>query len=317
MRRALCGVLLLAACPSAPRKWTLLGDGLDRVPLCAWGPARGDVWLGGGGVGAGPGALLLHWDGHELAEVATGRAETIWWVHGTSAKDVWAVGERGLALHAAGGAFSPVATGTTATLYGVWAASPTDAWVAGGSPAGNGPNDVLLHWDGAAWSAAQLPDAVGAAYFKVWGRAKDDVFVVGQGTALHWDGRAWTRTPVPTKTALFTVHGGGRGVFAIGGPPPVLLSWDGKAWGPVALPPEASSIMSGVFVTDDAVFLTGERGQRYRWDGKTFADDTETPPTTADLHAVFMGSDGDGFAVGGNYLNPVPSLRGTVLRWAP
>lgn len=306
--------------PPAPKRWTTLTNTLDRVPLCVWGSAPNDAYLGGGGLGSGRPTLLLHDDGKVLTEIATGRTETIWWLHGSSANDVWAVGEQGLALHSDGTTFNAVPTGTTATLYGVWAAAPNDAWAVGGSPGGGGPNDVLLHYDGAAWSAVPAPSPNGESYFKVWGRAANDVFVVGQGVALHYDGLAWKKVSVPTSTMLLTVNGGAQGVFAIGGPPPTLLRWDGQAFVSVPTPFEMSGIMSGVAVGPETIFVVGERHQRYRFDGvSTFVDDGIEGDSWADLHAVWADRDGNALAVGGNYMSLGATIppRGTVLRYGP
>ena len=304
----------------APR-WTLLRDALDRIPVCVWGTSPDDVLVGGGSFGAGGGALLMRWDGATLTEVPTGRTESIWWLHGVSSRDFWAVGENGLALHWDGQRFTTVPTGTTATLYGVWAATATDVWAVGGTASGSGPNDVLLHYDGVAWKLVTVPSPANATFFKVWGRSANDVFVVGQGGALHYDGVTWTREPLP-GISLFTVHGGARGVYAIGGPPPTLLRRDGAGWSPVRVPEDMSGIMSGVYVDADAVHMVGERHQRFRFDGQaTFLDDSAAGAESlarVDLHAVWGDGRGGAFAVGGNYMmlgSPGTKPRGAVLRF--
>lgn len=311
-----------ASADAAPAKrWSVLRDGLDRIPVCVWGSGPGDVLVGGGGFGSGGGALLMRWNGAELVEVPIARSESLWWLHGTSATDVWVVGEKGLALHGDGKAFTPVPTGTTATLYGVWAAAPNDVWAVGGTPSGAGPSEVLLHYDGAAWKPVDLPPPASGTLFKVWGRSASEVYVVGQGGSLRYDGSAWTREPRPGVT-LFTVHGGPRGVFAIGGPPPTLLRREGAAWAPVRTPEDMSGVMSGVFVASDAVHLVGERHQRFRFDGQaTFTNDSDEAGeglARVDLHGVWADSEGVAFAVGGNYMmlaSPGTKPRGTVLRY--
>ena len=56
-------------------------------------------------------------------------------------------------------------------------------------------------------------------YFKVWGSARDDVFIVGQnGAALHYDGTAWKRVVTGTHATLLTVTGrSSSDVWAVGG----------------------------------------------------------------------------------------------------
>lgn len=337
MMRARFGVLVLGClvggCSDGPappvdawpvtRVWSVLREGLDRVPLCVWGSAPDDVWVGGGGLKSVAKTLLLHGPPEALTEVPLPYGATIWWIHGVGADDAWAVGEHGLALHWDGATWTPTDARTTATLYGVYAAAPGDVWAVGGDPTGHEPDDVLLHFDGIKWAPVAPPSLYGVTYFKVWGSSATDVHVVGQaGRALHYDGASWAEVPSGTDTTIFTVHGAAPDrAFAIGGPPATLLQWDrAGAWQPVAVPPEMSGTMTGVFAdASGVVFVTGERGQKFVRDGSgDFHDGTDQEPTPADLHAVWGDGAGNAIAVGGNYValsapGVVPS--GVVLRY--
>jgi hypothetical protein len=320
-------LLVASACSKTPdgstsaASWSVMAGDLDRVPLCAWGAGTDGVWLGGGGLAVDARALLLRDDGTQLSEVSVPATSTIWWIHGTSADDAWAVGERGLVLHWDGAAWSVVAAPTTANLYGVFAAGPNDVWAVGGSPTGAGPNDVLVHYDGRAWTLVPPPRAVGATYFKIWGLSPRDVHVVGSaGLALHYDGTTWNEVPTGSKATLVTVHGGAAGVFAVGGPPPTLLRWDGAAWKSEPLDPAMSGSLTGLFVdASGTTFVTGEHYQRFRRDASgAFANDTDAPALFGDLHAVWGDGRGDAVAVGGNYVAlTAPGVRpkGIVVRY--
>ena len=315
-------IALLLGCspPPTPQPesatWHLVRE-LDRVALTVHVAGEGDVWVGGGGLATGPGALLLHGDGTRFDEIDTGRPETVWWIGGSARDDLWAVGERGLAMHGDGARWTSVDTGTTATLFGVFARAKDDAWAVGGSPNGAGPTDVLLHWDGVRWSAI-APPTKGATFFKVWGG--DELIVVGLGVALRGDGTTWTELPVPGRTSLFTVAGGASGIFAVGGGPATLLRLGDGGFEPLPLTDTASGILSGVAVAPDgSLFVVGERGQRYRREvGGTLHDDSrdlELPGI--DLHAT-AAARGGAFAVGGNYMaltRPGTKARGVILRY--
>jgi len=320
--RALAIAIVALGCssqtPEPEARWQVVSE-LDRVALTVHVTGDRDVWIGGGGLGTGPGALLLHGDGARFDEIATGRSETIWWIGGSAPDDVWAVGERGLALHGDRNGFVPRDTGTSATLFGVWASARDDAWAVGGSPNGAGANDVLLHWDGRAWNAIAPPTSR-ATYFKVWGRARDDVYVVGTGVALHFDGSTWNVMSLPTKTSLFTVAGGASGVFAVGGGPPTMLRFEGLTCSTMTLPDTANGILSGVSVArDGTVFVVGERKQRYRIvDGTTIDDSSTLELSGIDLHGI-AAYGGGAIAVGGNYMSlmrPGAIARGSILRFA-
>lgn len=319
MRSALVLCLLGCATPveaAPPQTWHVVEGALDRVALTVH-VTGDDVWIGGGGLGTGPGSLLLHGDGARFAEVALGRSETIWWIAGSAPDDLWAVGERGLALHGDGARFVATETGTTLTLYGVWARARDDAWAVGGDPNGATSAQALLHWDGVAWRPSPSP-APDATLFKVWGRAGDDVYAVGAGIALHYDGASWREVTLPSRTTLFTVAGGGAGIFAVGGGPPTLLRLGGSSFGPVELPDTANGVLSGVAVSTDTVFVVGERKQRYRLIRGTFHDDSPTLELPlVDLHAVAALHDG-AIAVGGNYMalmRPGTRARGAIVRF--
>ena len=328
---ALLAALAMPACspaaddpaPATERRWTSLRDDLDRPALTVWGSSPDDAWIGGGGLASGRGALLLHRVGGRLDEVETGLSETLWWIHGVSADDAWAVGEHGVALRLAGGVWTRVATGTDATLYGVWEEGPDAAWAVGGTPTGAGDDDVLLRWDGHAWSRVAPPRTLGATYYKVWGAAADDVHVVGQGgLALHFDGQAWSEVATGTHADLFTVSGRSpRDVWAVGGAPATVLAWSGTAWARAeGAPPTLEGLVSGVSLgPDGTTLLAGERHQRWLRDASgRWRDGTEEPPARGDYHAAWVDARGDALAVGGNYLAlgaPGVAPFGLVARW--
>src|SRR5690606_445252 len=135
--------------------------------------------------------------------------------------DVWLVGESGRITHWDGTSFREDASGTTATLFGVMAFAANDAWAVGGTPeSASGPNDVVLHWDGTSWQAVALPEARGAAMFKVWGAKPDDLYIVGEaGIVWHRANGAFVREAEGVaKNRLTTVAGcGSDQVFAVGG----------------------------------------------------------------------------------------------------
>ncbi len=293
-------LLLCCACSSG---WSLATDSLDRVVLSV---GEGPVIVGGG-QGNGSPSLVKRLRGSAWEDVpGVDGDETLWWV---SSKFV--VGERG-AIYRAGETFermsSPV---TNATLYGTWG-----DWAVGGSPLGNGANDVLLRFDGTAWKRFDPPAALGIAYFKIWGRADDDVWVVGErGFTMHWDGAAWTRVMTPTRATLLTVAGAGGELWAVGGPPAVMLRWDGAEWKDEALPFAAPGLTGVSVAPGGDVWVVGLAGTRWRRVKGTWVDDSEAP-VLGDLHAVHAGT-AEAWAVGGNYIavDPGTKRRGIVARF--
>lgn len=294
-------------------------DTLKRALLSVWGTSPTDVYSVGGPLGS-PGfeALALHFDGTTWRDMSAGGTASFWWVSGTGPQDVWMVGEKGRITHWDGKAFREDVSGVTVTLFGLWASSPTDAWAVGGTPgAGKGaPNDVVLHWDGKAWSPETLPAQLGAALFKVWGSGPDDVYVVGEGaTVWHRKGGAWKQEQAATaKGTLLTVSGCSPSeVYAVG--ENNVVRSDGTAW--TALTPKLTSRVNGVACNAPGqIVLVGSGGLKQRLVDGAWIDEFTKPPY-ADLHGAWADGQGSFWAAGGDFAGPASGQprEGVLARW--
>lgn len=304
----------LAGCePSPSPGWEVSLADDDGPLLAAWGDRFEDLWMVGGGPGAG-GARVVHWTGGAHAIVVE-RSEQLWWVWGASDGTRWLVGDDGLVLRGDARGFAPLSTATTATLYGVWGSAADDVWIVGGiaNGAADIDDDLVLHWDGATLTRRTLP-ARGAALFKVWGSAADDVWVSGEaGTLWHWDGVGFTPHHLPTAVGLLTVAGCDRDeVFAVGGGH--VWRRQGGGWQEVEGLPQFA-LATGVACGPSEVLVVGAQGLRLRRarGGGPWLDERDALETR-DLHGAWAGADGRLVAVGGDYLTALgPSRRGLVL----
>jgi hypothetical protein len=129
-------------------------------------------------------------------------------IHGSSAADIWAVGERGTIVRWQGERWEATPSPTTLDLVDVWASGPDAAWAVG-------DRGTLLRWDGQRWAPDTGPgltpmtDLFGGppVLVAVRGSAADDVWVVPHApllaepggdtslihVALHWQGTSWSR----------------------------------------------------------------------------------------------------------------------------
>ena len=148
--------------------WTVLrpqalrGLALHNV----WGPSAHDIYFcmskGDGGL-----PLLGHFDGRDFRILSIGsQPGTIYSVHGTSSRDVWAVGTRaagsragGQILHFDGERWTQIPIPVDESLWTVSASSPSRAWAAG-------RNGVILRWDGDQWALSPTgrTTSIGAVY---------------------------------------------------------------------------------------------------------------------------------------------------------
>lgn len=217
-----------------------------------WGSSGGDVYA----VTSATGGVNLyrsidhgaHWTG-QLAGVS---AVDLNGVGGTTASDVYLVGNGGLILHGSGTSWSAQSAPVTATtrLNGVYAVAPGDVYIAGSgnvvlhSPAGGGwidqtavgTTELRAVWGvpGRIWvvgsggtilkstgNATWSPDTSGtsAELRAIWGSSATDVWVVGDGVVLHFDGNSWAPAAdgVPPGLSLRGLGGHvGGPLFAVG-----------------------------------------------------------------------------------------------------
>jgi hypothetical protein len=146
-------------------------------------------------------------------------------------------------------------------------------------------------------------------FFKVFG-LKDEVWVVGSGGAvLHRKGAApFTVVPTTTKDTLFTVHGTGDRVIAVGGAGNGVL-FDGTSGAFHDASPPATGLIQGVFASDRGDWASGERGMVYHrpqpgGGAFTVVEHGLTLPTKSSLHSIFMDDTGGIWSAGGDVLTP-------------
>ncbi len=303
---------LLSGCPDstpaapdagpAPRTWTVAQEHLPGAILSLWGSSPTDIFAAGGPLSVdGGSAFVVHFDGTSWQPM-TLTGTTLWWIFGFGPNDVWATGEHGIILHYDGTAWTAVEAPThTYTLWGIWGISPTDMWAVGGVSAGGAPS-VIRHYDGTTWTDVTGPTMSDELFFKVWGTATDDVWIVGtRGAALHWDGSAWTRTTTGTTGRLLTARGRARDdVYAVGGlGTPIVIHWDGMAWSPVDVAP-LGGLMGVWTATGHGVAVSGARGILVADDGHGWMEAADPTPTDLCLHAVWGDGTGRLYAGGGN-----------------
>jgi len=275
------------------------GSAWRQVTAPDWGDVRaitvdseGGVWaVAGGGGTAQRGQRVLRWDGHEWTTyplpVGAG------WIRDLVAvtpSDVWAVGEREgeritrgkfswnpehvSIVHWDGTSWSTVAAPPGARrgfLESVSAASADDVWAVGLSDGGGGTSlgNMVLHWDGRAWSSVRSPYRGDVWLLTVAAIGPDDVWAGGGNLLQHWDGRMWRKVPhdfstysqlsVPSASDVWLATGR-RGV----------VHWDGRRWRPltfqqmgVASADRRMSAEAVTAVSERSVWVVGEVWPRH------------------------------------------------------
>jgi hypothetical protein len=292
--------------PESP-EWVLVAEDLPGALFSVTGTSSTDVWVAGSSRGDERGPILAHWDGEEWATPETGLgAVDLLWVTVID-DELYTVGTGGTALHRGDSDFEELETPTEQDLWGVWGMRNDDVWAVGGSPSGG--RGVVLRYDGTEWREVDwtLEDAdlpVPSAWYKVWGRARDDVYFCGtEGALMHWGGNGFTALDSGTTRTLLTVHGrrDGSVVTAVGGQFTATLveSEEGAAFEDVT-PEEQPLGMLGVFHSENEAYAVG-------LDSFLLRRNAEGPWQVEEpglllfqaLHGVWIDPDGGVWAAGG------------------
>ena len=152
----------------------------------------------------------------------------------------------------------------------------------------------VAHFDGTQWTDTTLPASLHAVY----GRAPDDVFVVGaDGYIGHFDGTSWTAMGTPVSTELRAISGSGQDVIVVGFGSTVLrLGQGGWERDTNATLPTAG--FTGVWQAGpDDVYVVGALSTITHWNGSSWA----TTPLTGlvrTLHGISGRSPTEIYVVG-------------------
>ncbi len=335
MRSALFAVTLsvfsltFAACSSEPeaqlQAWQMVfeNDYLAKdakIPgalLSVWGSSENDVWMVGGPQEVTPTQppTILNWNGTAWNRLVLPKIfGTLWWVTGGAPGVLWMAGKDGLVIrwNRTENKFTRETIPSTKQLWGILAFSDTNAWAVGGEAAechDNLPCGVIWHFDGQYWSApTDLPAGWNTtAWFKVFARSKDDLFICGMnGHILHWNGAKWAdEIPVNLADAsappskLLTGSCNGKLCVAVGGDAVgVVVEHDGTQWTRKQI--AGLDPMNGVYVNADGSAVAVGYTVWNRTAEGTWSADNQAPLATQQFHGVYVDPLGATWAVGGD-----------------
>jgi hypothetical protein len=304
--------LMLTGCAGAPPDGSgssaqLVFNGLNAAILSVAGTAADDVYAVGADVDDGLGPYVLHYNGAQWRRLANKLEGHLWWISVEPIDGAfYLAGTLGKVVRftSATESFELLETPGEQTFFGVWGTASDSIWAVGGDENDEDRGGVILHFDGTAFTevdvSAIVPDGLPIMY-KVWGRAADDVYMVGRlGVILHFDGADWSVVPSDTTRTLFTVHGDATRTMATGGfADAVIVEESGDEFTDTA--PPGTPQMNGVHVpaVGAAVVVGNDASVAFRtadgWDVREGLFST-----TRDFHACWVDPDGGVWAVGGD-----------------
>jgi hypothetical protein len=238
--------------------------------------------------------------------INTGNTKSLVAIWGSSANNVFAVGNVGTILQYNGNNWTSMDSGTTKSIWGVWGTSATNVYAVGGSQSSS-TDGFILHYDGIAWS--KIFDS-GDVLYEIYGSSENNIYAVGGGgpypgnaVIFHYDGTAWTKIHNGTnafrclwvsndgKVYAGHVFGGirfydgtnwhesygGSNIYGIWGSAwndvyavghGTIIHYDGNQWSYLSVPGDKHGVW-GNSATD--VFLVGYSGYIYHYDGSNWS----------------------------------------------
>ena len=297
-------------------------EDLPAALLSVSGTGPKDVYAVGADPGDGRGPLVLHYDGSGWRRLDSGASGDLWWISVNPIDgDFYLAGDGGLILQydPPSGQFTRHVTPGTPRLFGIWGAAADDLWAVGGAVEAPENGGVIWHFDGQTWSALDLGGVRAGGVpqlFKVWGRARDDVYAVGfRGIVLHWDGVAWsvvdTTAANPNNRQLFTVNGSADRIAMVGGFFAEGLLLERAGSGAVgAATPANSPQLNGLFFPPNGHGVAVGNGLAVATrddDGWTTVDEG-SDDQGRDFHAVWVDGEDGIWAVGGDLADLVDGV---------
>jgi len=276
--------------------------------MSIWESEEQTLWMVGGQFNQG---LVLRKSGDSFEEISLPQDTPLLnWIHGRSDQDFWVGGLAGTILHWDGSTWQDYSVAQEEAIWGIHQAGSSVVCVGGESRWG-GDSARIFYLENDQFTALQLPSEYEGLgnLFKV-GYWEDKFWAIGAAGSLISIAEN-NLTPIATGLSvdLVTIHQdqivGGRGVGMI-----TSLSDIGQV-----TPTQIPSGLNGVFQYETGYsVVVGERGYGAIYDSTTMTYE-EIPSVTLDvLHAVWVDSAGDAYAVGGNLFTTDEYFHGVILK---
>ena len=224
-----------------------------------------------------------HW-----SEMTNSSTATLFGVWGSSASNVFAVGEGGTILNYNGAGWSSMGN-PGLTINGVWGSSATDVYAVG--------NCTFRHYDGSSWTDQDLY-LYGYNFYGIWGSSATDVYAVGEwSTIMHYNGNSGDDMGFYDPN-LLTINGvwgsSATDVYAVGYQNATIRQFDGTNWYFGAT--DTPDLYAVWGTAADDVFAVGDNATILQYNGSTWSPMARN--TTVQLRGIWGSSGSDVFAVG-------------------
>ena len=237
-----------------------------------WGDSSGEGFALNG---QDSGSWVLHYDGSTWTrESLAPGLNDIW---GSSASDVFVVGQEGAIFHYDGATWTAMTSPTTENLRAIWGSAANDVYAVGDTY-------TIVHYDGVEWTLRAAPGSGRdhESFRDVWGSSPSDVFVVSSSFTpcpncrtmiYHYDGYYWN---VSLESGGNVIWGNAGDDVFVGGPSGTIRHYDGHGWTQIETGIQSDILGAWGSSTNDMYFVAGGSLTSpsspvavYHWDGST------------------------------------------------
>lgn len=216
-----------------------------------WGFSDTAVYaVGYGSIDDDPARTVLLYDGSTWNVLINETGESLSALWGSSATNLYAVGNNGTILRYNGVQWSAVTSPVKDHLNSVWGTAANNIYAVGNDGA-------FIRYDGTTWSS--VPVTPSATLLAVSGTGPDNILVVGtKGTVLHYNGTAWrtiTSGADERYNAITWVSSANALIAGDGG---MVVAWDGTTLTPVDR--ITTTTLHGAFVLGGNPYAVGNYG---------------------------------------------------------
>ena len=135
-------------------------------------------------------------------------------VWGTSASNVYAVGNGGTFLHYNGTTWTPVYGGTTNSLRDVWGTGSTNIYLVGAK-------GTIQHYNGTSFTYISAGQTSAMTCHSIDGTSASNIYVVCDGTLLHYNGTNWVYNTIitigPNSGSVWDVAADSTSAYVVAG----------------------------------------------------------------------------------------------------
>ncbi|NQU16445.1 MAG: hypothetical protein HQ564_00140 [Candidatus Saganbacteria bacterium] len=240
------------------------------------------------------------------------RGKMIYAIHGTSANNIFAVGEGGNLLKYDGSDWLLIETATSEAFYRLWSPSPDVVYLLGSDRyikkysngnlsieytdpdptqhlatiTGFSDSDIyvggigaMYHYDGTSWSTMEID--TDAYIFGLWGTDSNNLYAVDLDGAIHfYNGSSWVKQ-AELVARFNSVHGTATNdVYAVSlAGDYMLYHYDGTTWAGIdnSLLPGGSALYEVWGSASDDIYVVGDKGRIIHYNGTSWEQIFDIP----------------------------------------